>query len=285
MQLFALDSDGQWVNARQARKQQNYFCLECSQIIRLREGPHRRAHFYHLDPTPFCRQHQKGIIHLQIQAYFQTLLPQGDCRLEHRFPEINRIADAAWLSQKILFEIQYSAISAEEVLSRNLDYRSCGWTVVWILHDQRFNKTRLSAAEIALRTSPHYFTNIDQMGRGLIYDQFDRCEGGLRKERQPPLPIDPTAFLMLPSQLSEEWPLSLLKERAQHWQVSFEGDLLNSFLKNPLSDYFKKALSGERRAVLHQASIFQRVINFFWYKCLARPYRIFFRALLERSCR
>ena len=58
MQLYALDQQGKLTSARLAKKQTNYRCLECQQNIRLRGGPQRQPHFYHLDPTPFCRQHQ-----------------------------------------------------------------------------------------------------------------------------------------------------------------------------------------------------------------------------------
>lgn len=90
MQLYAVDSQGALVHARRSLKSTNYSCLECGQIVRLRGGPHRQRHFYHLDPTPLCRQHQKGAIHLHLQAHFLQHLPEADCRLEYRFPMINR---------------------------------------------------------------------------------------------------------------------------------------------------------------------------------------------------
>ncbi len=62
-EFYALDENGRSTNAHQARKQTNYSCLECRQIVRIRGGPHRQRHFYHLEPTPSCRQHQKGAIH------------------------------------------------------------------------------------------------------------------------------------------------------------------------------------------------------------------------------
>ena len=108
MQLYALDTKGELISAQQAVRQINYECLECQHTVRLRGGPHRRPHFYHVSPSIFCRQHQKGAIHLQLQSYFLHQLPIGDCHLECPFPSIGRIADVAWLSQKIVFEIQCS---------------------------------------------------------------------------------------------------------------------------------------------------------------------------------
>lgn len=284
MQIYAIDSDGQLFTAAQSIKKTDYFCLECQQIVRLRGGPHRQSHFYHLDPTPLCRQHQKGIIHLQIQTHFYKELPIGDCRLEYHFPDIKRIADVAWLSKKIVFEIQYSAISAEEILERNLDYAKCGWQVVWILHEHRYNQTRISSAEMALRLSPHYFTNINHLGKGIIYDQFDRWEAGLRKERLKPLPID---FCFI-EELSGK-PLlgatSLIKDRSIHWPISFKNDLLYLCLNNLHSDYLKESVKKEAKEalLLNRNKTPKKWISLF-IRSIFNLYQNVFRYLLENSC-
>ena len=228
MQLYALDEQGQLTSARNAKKQIDYCCLECHQTIRLRRGPQRQPHFYHLDPTPFCRQHQKGAIHIQLQSYFFQQLPSCDCQLELSFPSIRRIADVAWFSEKIVFEIQYSPISAEEVLARTRDYRSLGWEVVWILHDHRYNQIRLSAAENALRSSPHFFTNFNRFGEGIIYDQFDLCDHSFRLHRLPPLPVAAVQMVRnLKSSVKMNYSLRKLEDRVRDWPLSFEGDLLS----------------------------------------------------------
>lgn len=279
MQLYALDTAGQLTNARQALKHQDYQCLECEQIVHLRGGPYRQPHFYHLEPTPFCRQHQKGPIHLQLQAYFVQYLPAGDCVLEQRFPSINRIADVAWLSQKIIFEIQYSAISAQEVMQRNQDYQKIGWQVVWILHDHRYNQRRLSAAEMALRSSPHFFSNMNRMGQGIIYDQFDVCAQGVRQERMAPLPIDISK--PYPLLVDKSYPLQLLAQRAKQWKLFFMGDLMHLFLETPLTAYLQQAQEKEKGE--------EEEISFpFWQQIgqgIKMPYQVMLRFLLERACR
>lgn len=244
MQLYALDAEEQMISARFALKQTDYHCLECQQIVRLRGGPQRQRHFYHLDPTPLCRQHQKGEVHLQIQSYFLQQLPLGDCILEYSFPSIGRIADVAWLSQKIIFEIQCSPIAPHEILARNRDYQQAGWQVVWILHDQRYNHMRLSAAEMALHSSPHFFTNMDRLGSGIIYDQFEIRQEGMRLKRLSPLPIDirKKASDFLDSQFFSS---PLLKKRALTWKIYFEGDLIDLFLKTPDCEYFCQSSQGK----------------------------------------
>lgn len=285
MQLYALDADEQLRSARSAFKQSDYYCLECRRVVRLRGGPYRQPHFYHLDPAPFCRQHQKGPIHLQLQSYFVNLLPPGDCSLEYRFPSINRIADVAWLSQKIVFEIQYSPILAEEVLARNRDYQKVGWTVVWILHDHRFNQIRLSGAEMALRGSTHFFSNMNRSGVGMIYDQFDIHLHGLRKGRLPQLPVD-CRELRQQEPIAVAWPLALLAQRASQWKVSFKGDLASLFLDSPSSHYLQLALAKEKEhAVQGETYSWRQLPAKLWRRGVVIPYQMIFRFFLERSCR
>ena len=284
MQLHAIDNNKQVISARRARKQINYICSECKQIVRLRSGPHRQAHFYHLEPTPLCRQHQKGPIHLQLQSYFFNNLPKGDCQLELPFTSVGRIADVAWMSQKIVFEIQYSAIKAEEVLARNHDYNQMGWKVIWILHDHRYNQVRLTAAEMALRLSPHFFSNMDHNGLGIIYDQFDIWDKGLRWGRLPPLPIDIMGGVKYHSIENQPFPLFILKDRSQNWPLSFTGDLMHLFKDSPNSEYLSHAIEKEKNFYSTPGFSSQLWIKF-WHFGLAAPYQIFFRFILERMCR
>lgn len=181
MQLFALDSENQLVAANNALKKRDYFCMECGNRVRLRGGIHRKNHFYHFKPDPECRQSQKSLEHLQAQNYLYELLPAGSVQLEKRFPEIERIADVVWEDQKIVFEVQCSPISQKEVESRNRDYRKIGYQVVWILHEKRFIKRKVSAAEEWLSRRLHYYTNFDASGVGEIYDQLHVFNKGLRR--------------------------------------------------------------------------------------------------------
>lgn len=283
MQLYALNSQGRIIHARQAVKQMDYFCLECRQNIRLRGGPYRQSHFYHLEPTPSCRQSQKGLIHLQLQTYFMQQLSPEDCQLEVRFPSIQRIADVVWPSQKIIFEIQYSPISGQEVLARNRDYQKMGWQVIWILHDHRYNQTRLSAAEMALRSAPHFFSNMNASGEGILYDQFDICHQGIRIERLPPLPltIHKQSIQQIPT---ASWTLKLLKERALTWNLSLEGDLLNLSQKASASSYLKQAYVLEQRFYPSLSCHSHRLLSQVWQKII-RPHQAVFRFILERMCR
>lgn len=286
MQLHALDHLDKVISARSAQRQKDYICLECRQNVRLRKGARRQPHFYHLEPVLFCRQHQKGAIHLQLQTYFFNQLPMGECQLEVRFPTIGRIADVAWLSKKIVFEIQCSAISAEEVNARNCDYQQVGWSVVWILHDLRYNQVRLSAAEMALRSSPHFFSNMDPEGSGTIYDQFDLCVDGYRRGRLAPLPIDIKEGISIGQAEIKSFPLDVLQQRAASWPYFFSGDLMSLFMNGILStEYLDQAKQTEAKFTPRSSEKFVDALVKLWRCGIAAPYQTLFRFLLERMCR
>lgn len=99
MQLYALD-DQSLTLATKAEKHKNYQCPECLAKIRLRGGPHRQFHFYHLHAARHCRQQKKSLKHLQAQLILKSLLPPDEAILEKSFPSIGRIADVCWEKKK-----------------------------------------------------------------------------------------------------------------------------------------------------------------------------------------
>lgn len=190
MQIYALDSQGTLIEALQAQKHFDYHCLECKGALRLRGGSHRRLHFYHMDPSPSCRLNGKSPTHLAIQYALQNLLKEEETSLEYPFPPIGRIADFVWHSKKIVIEVQCSPIQAIEVEERIKDYNSMGYTVVWILHEQRFNQLRVTGAEAFLRGHLFFYTDMNEKGLGKIYRQESEVKGGLRVKRAPRISID-----------------------------------------------------------------------------------------------
>ncbi|MCB1082949.1 MAG: hypothetical protein KDK61_01450 [Simkania sp.] len=189
MQFFAYD-ELQIIFAEEALKGKDYRCPECHGRLRVKEGLHRRKHFFHFRPSSFCRQSGKTETHLTIQKNILQSLPEGQAVLEKRFPTINRVADVVWEAKKRIFEVQCSPISLQEVKERMADYAAEGYEVIWVLHDYRFNRKRLSAAENYLRPSHAFFTSINAKGRGFFYDQYEIFSSGIRVEKGPPHPID-----------------------------------------------------------------------------------------------
>lgn len=272
MQLFASDKNNAVISAGQALRREDYFCLECKKAVRLRGGTHKQLHFYHRTLSRACRQSGKSLLHLSIQLYLQRLLSKELCRIEHPFPQIGRIADVAWPEEKLIFEIQCSPISITEVENRNRDYGSLGYQVVWILHDKRFNKRRLSPAENS--SNPHYYTNIDYQGKGMIYDQYAHDENFLRKRKLPPLSIN-IASPIRPL-ITKQFPHHILKKREKEWQIAFAGDIYDRWESPSL----QKSIATfdalyQKSANLPKRSFLQK---------LFRPYRLLFQLLLEKNC-
>ncbi|HEV8051426.1 MAG TPA: competence protein CoiA family protein [Parachlamydiaceae bacterium] len=296
MQICAHDLASTLIFADNANKHQDYQCVECRQTVRLRRGIHRKAHFYHIQPNRICKQHAKGMPHLMLQQFLQNILPEGEAELECAFASIKRIADVVWHPQKIVYEIQCSPISAEEIKARNQNYTSVGYQVVWIFHDERYNQHRLSAAENSIIDQPHYYSDMNEMGEGKIYDQFSIIANGKRVQRLPILPID----LSTPKLLNEgrlKWQKKLpciLQRRAKNWPLVFSGDTIDSTL-NPdeslinhsdnqrelaliLKDLFAKNNKLSFIYLLKQPKIFFR-------EWIARPYSAVIKLILERACR
>ncbi len=186
----------------------------------MRGGLSRQPHFYHLIATS-CILQGKSLAHLQIQCALQSMLFPEQTLLEHRFPQIARVADLVWPAQKLIFEVQVSPIQAAEVLARNRDYAKEGYRVVWILHDSRFNRSHVTGAEVALRFSPHYFTNINAFGKGFFYDQYAHFHFKRRKEHSNRFPVRfKRTFPINCKQLPSHFP-----DSRKQWPFSFEGDL------------------------------------------------------------
>lgn len=190
MQLVALNEENRLVLAKEASKGKDYFCPECRKAVRLRAGPSRRPHFFHKFPRKKCRQFKKSWNHLKLQLHILNLLPKGEATLEKPFPEIKRVADVIWETQGIVFEVQCSPIDLSECQERIADYQSLGLTTVWILHDFKFNRRNLSAAEKNLRKTLCFFSTIDRFGHCHIYDQFEIIKDTKRLYRSRRLPTD-----------------------------------------------------------------------------------------------
>ena len=248
MQLFALENTAP-IAANLAEKGKNYLCPECRSHVRVRGGPSRQSHFYHITTPKHCRQHKKSLEHLQLQLKILHSIGELDAQIECPFPSIQRIADVAWHEKKIIFEIQCSPISLEETQSRNHDYRSIGYEVIWILHEKKFNQKKLSAAENYLRNSPCYFTDIDKMANGVVYDQFDVIKKHLRLFKGPKLPLSIHSIHFLPKTAPPDTELpQILLHRLSSWKCYTKKDLLHRWLQEgSLSKSTKSMLSLEKQ--------------------------------------
>ncbi len=183
MQNYAFCSKGELTLATAASRGKDYSCPECRGVVRLRNGCLRSPHFYHLMPFSSCEPKGKSLTHLLIQLHIRDLLAPEEVWLEKSFPTHGRIADVVWPRKKLIFEVQCSPISPLELLKRNRDYQKLGYHVIWIFHDTYFNRSRLTAAEAALKRQLYLFTNFNEEGQGMIYTQSALFHRGKRTRR------------------------------------------------------------------------------------------------------
>lgn len=291
MQIYARDFQARLIFAEHAHKHQDYYCLECQQIVRLRRGIHRKAHYFHIQPNRTCRLHAKGMPHLMLQQHLKNILPDGEVELECQFASIGRIADVAWHSMRLVYEIQCSPISAEEIRARNKAYASLGYQVVWIFHDDRYNKYRLSSAEAVLRDQPHYYSDMDANGMGRIYDQFAMVSKGKRIQRLPAVSIN----LSCPKFIKDKVSISslpfpqVLYERLKLWPIIFSGDTVDRCLNfHPENLEHQELIAQLRKWGSLDSSLWSRLLNNkrnFIQKWIIFPYLSLMKLILERACR
>ena len=233
MLLLALD-EKKLITTFQAQKGKNYTCPDCGQSLRLRAGIRTQHHFYHHQGRLACRTQGRSLRHLAVQNRIASQL-EGAI-LERRFPEIGRIADVCWESKKIIFEVQCSPITTLEVQSRNEDYRSLGYEVVWILHTDRYGKRPLGDLERSLVGSPHYYTDINSQGRGQVIDWLPP---GNFKSAKRSINISKPLFRDIETASLE----GMLRFRQQQWPLYFEGDILHRCLEGDkdLRDFIRSS--------------------------------------------
>lgn len=275
MQLVAYRDNQAWILAHCALKGTDYRCIECDGIVRKRGGMHRRDHFYHLAPTDRCRLSGKSMAHLQVQWAILQAIPEGEALLEKRFAEIDRIADVYWEREGVVFEVQCSPISQEELLARNRAYQSLGCQVVWILHDQRFNRKRVAAAEGALYSETHYFTDIDADGQGIIYDQLALLKKGIRIKNFSKYAVDVGSPCRDAARLMRG---HYLEERLKRGKLYFAGDTRERFARGEIEAQQLIAFFADEV----QAGIVTRLENIL--QKATQLYLKIFHWMLEKVC-
>lgn len=246
MQLYALDKST-LVLASHAVRDRSYLCPECHGFVRIRGGGRRQIHFYHARRPASCRQHGKSLAHLQIQLHLKSLIPS--LTLEKRFE--SRIADAHWAEKKIVFEVQCSPITLQEAKTRCEDYLKLGFTPVWILHDRRFNRYKLTPAEEYLRCqTTTFYTD----GR-TIYDQFDVCQDFRRIFRGPKILVNP----------AKPQKKSIKPLFSRCWPLSFHGDLFHRINPEQL-EHLKKIQKKYQKQ--RKWSLWKKAYRFLLYRLL-----------------
>lgn len=281
MALYAIDRDDV-LFAGDAEKGKTYRCLDCLGPVKQRQGKNRFPHFYHIRSTARCRLHSKTEDHLRAQLQLKNHFASSALQIERPFSQIDRIADVCWEDEKIIFEVQCSAIAFKEVELRVKDYESLGYSVVWLLDDKRYNKQILRPAESHLRTLSCYYLSIRRELNLEIYDQFEIFAHNRRVKKGKRMPIDLTQPVR-PSNLNwpEEWvPSQILSLPRTHY---FLGDRIHRAL-------LAKNQSHAIVSLLHWRALEMRVskqeaqsnkIRTFFSDYFLKPYRMLLQSLIR----
>ena len=240
MALYALDTDD-IIYANDADPRKTYWCIDCFGPLKRRKGKWGLAHFYHLKAAPSCRLYSKALDHLVAQKELKESFPEGALQIEKPFLAIDRVADACWEKEKIIFEIQCSPISEKEVEFRMRDYKSLGYDVTWLLSDQTFNRRLCSPAEMYLRKRGAYYISIQNFH---IYDQFEILVKQRRWKKSSPKSI----HLKKPLK-NRHPPFDVAVYPQQIVQLTtpryFEGDRLSYALRYPHAMLYWRSLEIE----------------------------------------
>jgi competence protein CoiA len=190
----------------------------------------------------------KSRTHNALQKHIVDLLWQFPVEMEKRFSSIDRIGDVVWEEKKLVFEIQCSPMSRQEMLERTQAYRSLGYQVVWILHERSYNQYKLTALEGSILEIPHYFSNFTPGGEGMIYDQCCFISKGARVKTFHRIPVDLShpEPITPPMKLNTCPRLMEVKRRLNHWPIYFENDLVSLDQKAPQGNSYQTYLEQEQ---------------------------------------
>jgi len=289
MTLYALDGEF-LIYAGEAKDRHTYRCSGCHRPVRVRRGPYRIPHFYHLSQSPSCRLYSKSQDHLLAQLALQKLLPPGETILEKPFIDLLRIADVVWEPRKIIFEIQCSLISPHEAKQRISDYQTAGYQVVWILDDRIFNRRILRPAEQFLRQMPSYYATLRKQMFPIFYDQFEIFQKDRRVKKGQSFKVQLNYPALIPTLTwdKEQWPRQILQKIA-HAQLFFHGDLIHKALLSEQVPSFRFSIENFRALEIlfsqqqeaPKNRIFKKIIT----TSVLQPLGLLMLYLLERAAR
>ncbi|MDN3504535.1 MAG: competence protein CoiA family protein [Rhabdochlamydiaceae bacterium] len=224
------------ISIEEAVKGIDYKCPECHTLLRFKKGVYYKPHFYHVNGQSCSKN---GAEHIAVQARIKKLIPSA--QLEKAFNQVQRIADVCYEEKKIIFEVQCSPITAEELLARNRDYEAMDYTVIWIFHTKRYNRGRLKPSEKIARNQLAYYTDITAGGKGQIFDMAGFGRSFLAKREK--YPVDLSRVKECSNIRAPKTLFKTLKKRLLQ-KYYFSGDLLDLAIHEILYLRVKKESAG-----------------------------------------
>lgn len=139
--LIAIDRNGNEVDAKDAKRNEKYFCPVCNSEVQLKRGDIKKEHFSHVS-IHMCERHlyrKESEMHLMLkhELYFkfgEAFNVKMECYLEN----IQQIPDLL-VENNHAVEIQLSKVSPSIILNRTRGYEKEGIDVTWLLKEEDLN--------------------------------------------------------------------------------------------------------------------------------------------------
>lgn len=139
--LIAIDRNGNEVDAKDAKRNEKYFCPVCNSEVQLKRGDIKKEHFSHVS-IHMCERHlyrKESETHLMLkhELYFkfgEAFNVKMECYLE----DIQQIPDLL-VEDNHAVEIQLSKVSPSIILNRTRGYEKEGIDVTWLLKEEDLN--------------------------------------------------------------------------------------------------------------------------------------------------
>ncbi|MGX7109241.1 competence protein CoiA [Facklamia miroungae] len=159
---LALNLFGEFIYADQAKRDQKYFCLKCSQKVILIERSRGRPYFRHIQKCAadnyYIENKLEGLIDekhkgesIEHKKAKDLIIENGQrfgyfCQQEVRFENINQIADLLVKDNTgdWIIEFQKSVIPARALRIRQQAYQDLGYQVQWLIDDWHFKHKFMS---------------------------------------------------------------------------------------------------------------------------------------------
>jgi hypothetical protein len=150
------------------------------------------------------------------------------------------------------------------------------------LHANRYLQSKVTAVQLSLAKTAHYYTNINETGEGVIFDVLENASDVNERLIHT---ISLRQMQRMSSLTNHPFPL-LFKKRRSSWEVSFINDFYHVLSSKDCDAKFIAAAKHAER-LLRQEIYWSwiRLIKRLITKSLVRPYGLFFQMLLDKSCR
>lgn len=172
----------------------DYRCPECKQSVILKKGEYKVPHFAHKISDGCTYGEGMTEAHLTAQKEIFTILRGAGykCEVEYKFKGRRADVYAEVNEKKIVFEIQHSNISPEEILARNQFYSKEGCSVIWVLTDDFYGRLKalvnpdkgIRLSQWQIRLNDMYGTIYVWRDSNLVAYQF---ENAIRNEEFNPV--------------------------------------------------------------------------------------------------